>query len=221
VEGHQRGDYLAVVEELEKRSFTVSVDDNSGDDNSNNPPPNSDDCLGAGTPPANIWGAPPSNDPTAPAYLVPNPDNPVSQFQDVPTVSGYASGAIYQYQLYDGLGAAMTQGNIPVTEIVVGTNQALGSGPYVSTQGTDSATQGGNSLLDTPPSGQLGVINDFVGITTAYPSALVPPNYASNSTTQLWAAEWQGQTIGLTTVNNQQAVTIGDGTYTCVTTLVQ
>lgn len=128
----------------------------------------------------------------------------------VGTDGQYYSGNVFQYQLVDGTGAAMNQAGIPITEIVEGVNQN-------GTQTYYSSTQNTGSVPGTGP----GQIDDFVGTST--PGFL--PNFGSGmttlTTTQTWFATWQGQNIGLTPVNNQQMVSFGGDTESCVTPVGQ
>ena len=120
-------------------------------------------------------------------------------------VSTWASGNNFVYELVDGTGAPVNQLGITVTEIVEG---VFGDGsPYYATESQDTGS--------VPWAGP-GAIVDFVGTTN--PGLL--PNVSGNgtlTTTQNWVATWQGQTIGLTTVNNQQIVSAFGSTFSCVT----
>jgi hypothetical protein len=139
---------------------------------------------------------------------VPTSNSPIP-VDGVGTDGQYYSGNIFQYQLVDGTGAAMNQAGIPITEIVEGVDQNGNQTYYPSTQNT-------GSVPGTGP----GQIDDFFGTET--PGFL--PNFTSFSsltTTQIWFAASQGQNIGLTPVDNQQMVTIGGVTESCVTPIGQ
>jgi RHS repeat-associated protein len=192
-------------------------DDNSGNDSGNPPdtPPNSSDCLGLGAGPSNPYSAPPSNDPTAPAGLVPTSNSPIP-VQGVGLASdgsggiSYYSGNVFQYQLVDGTGLAMNQAGIPIGEVVEGTDQ--NGNPYYYYPQNPQPT---GSAPGTGP----GQIDDFVGTET--PGFLPSTGFSSLTTTQTWFATWQGQNIGLTPVYNQQQVTVFGITDSCVTPVGQ
>jgi len=122
-------------------------------------------------------------------------------------------GNAFQYQLVDGLGFPINQAGIQITETIAG------NGPTYSTVTVTGApiTPG---LPNPVPANGPGEITDIVGygIPGVFPDFT---SFNSLSTTQTFSAEWQGQSIALTTVNNQQTVTILGYTESCVTPVGQ
>ena len=118
----------------------------------------------------------------------------------------YQSGNAFVYQLVDGTGAAIQMENIAVTEYVVSVDQNGKPDFYSISTRTNS-------------DGRFG---DFVG--KAY-YGLVPTfgsGMTSVTTTQTFNAMLpDGRLMGLTTVSNQQSISLGSFTESCVTPISQ
>lgn len=167
-------------------------------------------CLGLGPGPSNPDIDLLSNDPTAPAGLVPTPNSPIPIQGSTQDGSSYASGNVFQYQLVDGTGAPINQSGITVTEVVERLDQNGVEDTFVSSQQT-------GSIPGTGP----GQIDDFVGIITPNKLLSNATSFNSTTTTQMWFATWQGNTVGLAPVMNQQMVASGGYAQSCVTPVDQ